>query len=157
MVDKVMEAAVEGGGDLLFRLMRSLGVVEDGEVRCCGLTTGQGLALLALRAGGRTTMREVATALGVSAGTATRVVDNLVRDGLVERIENPADRRSVCIEPTAEGGKTIGNLKQCYREFWQTIFERVPKEQLSKTVDILALLVNAAEEAAGVCCAKKGG
>ncbi len=156
MVTERVETIWETGGALLFRLMRSLGAAEDGEVRCCGLTTGQGLALLALRAGGRTTMREVATALGVSAGTATRVVDNLVRDGLVERIENPADRRSVCIEPTAEGEKTIGNLKQCYRRLWQTIFERVPKEQLSETVDILALLVNAAEEAAGVYCAKKG-
>lgn len=155
MVIEGVETIWETGGALLFRLMRSLGAVEDGEVRCCGLTTGQGLALLALQAGELTIMREVATALGVSAGTATRVVDNLVRDGLVERIENPADRRSVCIEPTVEGEKTIENLKQCYQRFWQTIFERVPVEQLSETVNILTLLVNAAEETVGVCCTER--
>lgn len=156
MATEGVETIWETGGALLFRLMRSLGAAENGEVRCCGLTTGQGLALLALRAGGRTTMREVATALGVSAGTATRVVDNLVRDGLVERTENPADRRSVCVRSTANGKKRIRGLEECYRRFWGTIFERIPEGRLSETFDVLELLVDAAEEAAGVCCSKKG-
>ena len=103
MADTALNRAVANGGTLLFRLLRSLVAAENGEIRCCGVTTGQGLALLAMEPGGQVTMRQVAGALGVSAGTATRVVDNLVRDGLVERTANPGDRRNVCVRPTARG------------------------------------------------------
>ncbi len=113
MADTALNRAVANGGTLLFRLLRSLVAAENGEIRCCGVTTGQGLALLAMEPGGQVTMRQVAGALGVSAGTATRVVDNLVRDGLVERTANPGDRRNVCVRPTARGDRTIKELEEC--------------------------------------------
>lgn len=142
----------EAGGALLFRLMRSLGTVENGEIRCCGVTTGQGIALLALKATGRATMRQLTEALGVSAGTATRVVDNLVRDGLVERTANPADRRNVCVRPTPQGERKIKELNGCYRRFWGSIFGAIPKKRLREVLSSLRLLVDAAEKARAACC-----
>lgn len=148
--------AAEVAGDLLFRLTRSISAVECEETRCCGVTMGQGLALLALKGEGQITMREVAAAIGVSAGTATRVVDNLVRDGLAERAEDPADRRKVCIRPTRGGEKKITQLEECYGRFWEDVFGRIPKKKLSEALQVLEVVVEAVEEARLACCENTG-
>ena len=147
--------AVEDGGPLLFRLMRSLSVVENDEVRCCGVTTTQGLALLAMKSACGITMGRVSEALGVSAGTATRVIDNLVRDALAERAENPQDRREIRVRPTARGKKKIKELDECYRQFWETILRDIPAGKLSGTLKVLELLVRAAEKAKSECFAAR--
>ena len=160
MTTATLEQAVERGGSLLFRLVRSLAAAECSDTRCCGVTVGQCLALLAMGPGccpegdGRdgATMRRVASALGVSPGTATRVIDNLVRDGLVERCDNPSDRRSVCVRPTAEGTRVIEALEDCYSRLWTAVFQRVPRERLDDTLAALELLADAVGEAAAECC-----
>ena len=152
MTKATFDRIVGAGGALLFRLVRSISAVECEETRCCGVTTGQGLALLALDVNGRTTMREVAAALGVSAGTATRVVDNLVRDGLAVRAEDPTDRRRVCVRPTGEGRKRIAQLGECYGRLWESVFGLIPRGKLSETMSALKLVVEAVEEAKAACC-----
>jgi len=163
MAQPTLDKAIESGGALLFRLVRSLGVAENNEVRCCGVTTGQCLALLAMRSGccgsdgqEQATMGQVTSALGVSPGTATRVIDNLVRDGLVARCDNPADRRSVCVRPTTDGRSVIRELEECYRRFWGTIFAAIPRERLDGTMAALELLVDAVDTASAPCCPATG-
>ena len=153
-IDKPGAAGGPAGrcGDLLFRLMRSLAVVENGEARCCGVTTPQALALMAARSQKCVRMGDVCEALGVSPGTATRVIDNLVRDGLVDRTENPDDRRSVCVVPTAKGRKAIAELDDCYDRIWRTISAAIPARKLPATLDALDLLVDAVEKARAECC-----
>ncbi|HUS47159.1 MAG TPA: MarR family transcriptional regulator [Phycisphaerae bacterium] len=143
--------SVQEAGALLFKLVRALGVVENDEVRCCGVTTAQGLALLAMNGTGQVTMREVAEALGVSPGTATRVIDNLVRDGLVGRAPSARDRRKVCVRPTRGGREVIRELDRCYGRFWRSVFQDVPKARLPAILDVLHLLVEGAEKARKVC------
>jgi DNA-binding MarR family transcriptional regulator len=164
MATTKLDEAIETGGAMLFRLVRSFCVAENNEIRCCGVTPAQCLALLALRPGccgaddgqGLTTMRHMTAALGVSPGTATRVIDNLVRDGLVERCENPADRRNVCLRSTAKGESVIDSLEECYTRFWTTVFEDVPPERLGDMLDTLELLVDAVDRASEACCAPNG-
>ena len=101
-------------------------------------------------------MGQVTEALGVSAGTATRVIDNLVRRGLAERIGNPGDRRRVCVRPTRRGQKTIKSLGECYMRFWKTTFQGIPRSKTSETLAALELLVGALERAKDVCCGSPG-
>jgi len=140
-------------GGLLFRLLHSLAIAEDGEVRCCGVTTAQGLSLLTMSEGPQISMSKVARALGVSPGTATRVIQNLVRDGLVERTGNPADRRQVRVRPTASGRKVIRKLNECYARFARAVFQAIPGNRLPRILEDLGLLVEAVEKARGVCLA----
>ena len=152
MAETAFNEAAERGGALVFRLVRSLAAVENGETRCCGVTTRQGLALLAMKPGRQVNMCQVADALGVSAGTATRVIDNLVRDGRVERAGNPADRRNVCVQPTARGERTIKELTECYSRFWEMTFSDVDRSRLVETLATLEVVVNAVEKARKACC-----
>src|SRR3954465_8861782 len=55
---------------------------------------------------------EVAEAAGIAASTASRMIDTLVRDGLVERTESTCDRRAIQVGLTERGNDALG----CRRE-----------------------------------------
>jgi DNA-binding MarR family transcriptional regulator len=52
-------------------------------------------------------MGQLASALGVALSTATGIVDRLVEQGLLERQEDPDDRRSVVVRLSALGYETM--------------------------------------------------
>ncbi|SME90240.1 MarR family winged helix-turn-helix transcriptional regulator [Streptomyces sp. Amel2xC10] len=54
-------------------------------------------------------MRDLSELTGVAARTATSIVDSLERDGLVERLPHPTDRRAFLLRLTEEG-------LRCHRE-----------------------------------------
>jgi DNA-binding MarR family transcriptional regulator len=77
-----------------------------------GLSEGRFQILVRLKhqASGRFTMGELAEMLDVTPRTVTGLVDNLVRDGLVKRVDDPNDRRSVYAELTDQGRERIETL-----------------------------------------------
>ncbi|KMS84857.1 MULTISPECIES: MarR family winged helix-turn-helix transcriptional regulator [Streptomyces] len=54
-------------------------------------------------------MRDLSEMAGIAARTATTIVDSLERDGLVERVRHPQDRRALLVRLTDEG-------LRCHRE-----------------------------------------
>src|SRR3989440_7881271 len=77
-----------------------------------GLSEGRFQILVRLhhQANGRFTMGELAEMLDITPRTVTGLVDNLERDGLVRRVADPADRRSVYAELTEQGRARIAAL-----------------------------------------------
>ena len=77
-----------------------------------GLSEGRFQILVRLKhqPAGRFTMGELAEMLDVSPRTVTGLVDNLERDGLVKRVDDPVDRRSVYAELTQQGRERIETL-----------------------------------------------
>lgn len=77
-----------------------------------GLSEGRFQILVRLKhqPTGRFTMGELAEMLDVSPRTVTGLVDNLERDGLVKRVDDPGDRRSVYAELTDQGRERIDTL-----------------------------------------------
>jgi DNA-binding MarR family transcriptional regulator len=57
------------------------------------------------------TMGELATKLGIDAPYATLVVDDLERQGLVERRPHPTDRRAKLVTTTARGAAAAGRAE----------------------------------------------
>jgi DNA-binding MarR family transcriptional regulator len=51
---------------------------------------------------------EVAESAGIAASTASRMIDTLVRDGLVERREASCDRRAIEVVLTEQGSAALG-------------------------------------------------
>jgi DNA-binding MarR family transcriptional regulator len=66
-------------------------------------TQGQALALLHGRRFGETRVLDIASALAVSAATASECVDALVKKGLVMKARSQQDRRAVILSLTEEG------------------------------------------------------
>lgn len=77
-----------------------------------GLSEGRFQILMRLQhqPDGRCTMGELAEMLDVSPRTVTGLVDNLERDGLVRRVDDPEDRRSVYAEVTGSGRERVKAL-----------------------------------------------
>ena len=155
--------ASEIGGDLLFRLVRALGIAESFQLRCCQVTPQQGLALLACRLRccddsmehgsirGRkhsdpVTVREVAAGLGVSTAVASRMITTLEQDGLVYRSFHPRDRRRICVQPTPKGQKLIRKVEAGYRRIWAKVFARIRDGELPAFMKTLGNLVDVAED-----------
>ena len=78
-----------------------------------GMTVGEGDILLTLRRAGapyRLLPTQLTDSLLVSSGTMTNRLDRLERRGLVERVPNPEDRRSVEIALTDSGRKLVDEV-----------------------------------------------
>jgi DNA-binding MarR family transcriptional regulator len=78
--------------------------VEDAQA---GIGPAQLSALSVLVFGGAKTVSELAVLEQVRPPTMSRIVDGLVRKKLVQRVENPEDRRMVRISATARGEKLM--------------------------------------------------
>jgi DNA-binding MarR family transcriptional regulator len=78
-----------------------------------GLTQGEGDVLFTLRRAGppyRLSPSRLAESLLVSSGAMTNRLDRLEERGLVRRIPNPSDRRSLAIELTAKARRLVEEL-----------------------------------------------
>jgi DNA-binding MarR family transcriptional regulator len=91
---------------------------------------------------------EAADQLQVSLAAASRLVDDLVRRGMVERHEDPADRRMKRVRLTESGRAAIHRMNSArlsgLEEFVSTLTER----ERAKLADALAALLERPEVAA---------
>jgi DNA-binding MarR family transcriptional regulator len=78
--------------------------LEDGDD---GVTGARLSALSVLVYGGPQSLGSLARRERVSTPTMSRIVDALVRDGIVARVVDDDDRRSVRLTPTAEGRRLM--------------------------------------------------
>ena len=94
------------------RLMHRLMASHAPELNLIDLTMSQTKALYLVLAAGQLRMSELAARLGITSSTATGVVDGLVSQGLLTRHEDPADRRQVVVNATAEAEATLESFRE---------------------------------------------
>jgi DNA-binding MarR family transcriptional regulator len=85
-------------------------------------------------------LTELALAVGIAQGTASTLVDALVRDGLLERQTSTDDRRSVLLRVTAQGAALARDWTAGYELAAEELFRPLTPEQLSTLVDLLRTL-----------------
>jgi DNA-binding MarR family transcriptional regulator len=93
-------------------LMHRLMATHAPELNALELTMSQTKAMYLLVAAGPLRMSELAHRLGVTNSTATGQVDRLVELGLLERHEDPADRRQVVVHATEHGTATLERFRE---------------------------------------------
>ncbi|KUN35466.1 MarR family winged helix-turn-helix transcriptional regulator [Streptomyces longwoodensis] len=106
--------AVQGSSDILidelYETTNQLRQFVEGRLREKGASVARLRALRMLaRARQPLRMRDLSDMAGIAARTATAIVDSLERDGLVERVRHPHDRRAFLLRLTDEGVR-------CHRE-----------------------------------------
>ena len=85
-------------------------------------------------------LTELAVTVGIAQGTASTLVDALVRDGLLERHASAEDRRSVLLRVTAQGAALAQDWTAGYEVAAEELFRPLTAQQLSTLVDILRTL-----------------
>ncbi len=85
----------------------------------------------------------LAERLRVTPSTLTRIVDRLVKQGLVRRAANHGDRRIVCHYLTAAGARTVEELERRGRARMNEVMDRLSGSQLERLVLALEDLASA--------------
>ena len=139
-------------GETLALLYQRFNALQRGEKRCFGVTMSQCVTLELLHREGSKTVRQTAESLGLDTSTVTRVVDVLVRDGLLRRArDEKEDRRRVYVSLTARGRSMAEKLEKCSDLYTERILERIPAERREDVLHALRVLVDVIDELPGAC------
>ncbi|MBN1780830.1 MarR family transcriptional regulator [bacterium] len=140
---------------LMARLIHRIIVLDRDEKSCQGVSLTQHYTIAALYRKKRLTMNELSREVHLAISTLTRIVDVLVRDGLVQRKPSPEDRRKVIAELTEKGNEKARHLRECTQRFWTDILSRIPDEKKPDLTGQVKLLLEAMESMESVCVRQK--
>lgn len=88
----------------------------------------------------------VAQGLGVHPSNATRLVERLVVAGLVDRRDDPADRRNLVLELSAAGYDLVNRVMDDRRVAIGRILDRMPAASRRELVSVLRSFADAGGE-----------
>ena len=92
-------------------------------------------------------MSETADRLGVTVSTASGAVDRLVELGLLERSDDPANRRQVRVSVTDSGRHSLEQLQELNTRQLRALFELISDEDLEVLERATQILTDAASAA----------
>jgi DNA-binding MarR family transcriptional regulator len=95
---------------------------------------------------GPLTNRQLADAADVSSPTATRMIDVLSARGLVERVEDPTDRRAVLISLTRAGQTALQAKLDRYQALRERVAETLDPDERRMAAELLRRLAGVIEE-----------
>jgi len=113
MAQNIPGSLVDEVAELLVGVARRTRAAARRDLDPLGVTWAQVRALRAVAGGDEPTpmrMSQLADRLGIVPRSATSVVDELERRGLVERRPDPTDRRAVAVEVTRKGRTLLRDL-----------------------------------------------
>lgn len=102
------------------------------------------LVMIASRSG--VNLGAVAQSLGVHPSNATRLVDRLVVAGLLDRRDDPTDRRNLVLALSPDGRALVDRVMDHRRTAIAEILERMPASRRRALVPVLRSFADAGEE-----------
>ena len=87
-------------------------------------------------------MNELSRRMMVTGGNVTGITDQLVVEGLVERMEVDGDRRAYCVRLTVQGRKTFNDMAKRHEDWIVSAFEVLT----AKEVDALYKMLGKVKE-----------
>jgi DNA-binding MarR family transcriptional regulator len=104
------------------------------------LTPTQRAALAAVVDDGPLRLGQLADRIGTTDPTATRAVDALEAEGLVERIADPDDRRAIGIAATTAGRSLLAERRRRLAEMLEEPYKGLAKDDRKQLAALLAEL-----------------
>jgi len=92
---------------------------------------------------GKTSVSQLAEAGHISRPAISRLVDILVRKGLISRLENPVDRRHVKLSLTTKGEQLLAGLFELTHQWMYEKLSLLNGEELTHIISGLELLRSA--------------
>ena len=91
-------------------------------------------------------MNALSRLLMVTGGNVTAIVDQLEKEGLVERLEEPADRRAFCIRLTRAGEKSFAEMARAHEEWVVELLAGMSRREQDELLKLLAKVKQHAAE-----------
>ncbi len=94
------------------------------------LSMSQMGALMSIHRSGVCSVSDIGDELGITSAAASQMVERLVRQGLIERTENPGDRRVKQIMLTDKGHQVVqGSFQACHAWLGELVASFTPAER----------------------------
>jgi DNA-binding MarR family transcriptional regulator len=92
-------------------------------------------------------MNELSRLLMVTGGNVTTIVDQLEKEGLVERLDEPDDRRAFRIRLTRSGEKAFAEMARAHEQWVVELLAGLSRREHAELLKLLAKLKSHAVEA----------
>ena len=109
------------------------------------LTLGRFLVLRTVRDTPACRIQEVASSQGITLGAASRLVDRLGADGLVQRHPSPTDRRVALLSVTDEGARRLRDAQGVVEAETRRVFSPLDPDQRASLSAMLTKVTLTAE------------
>lgn len=136
--------------ELIRILERKLGVLEENEITCCGITMAQCHALIEIGWSNNISLNELAQLLNLESSTMSGTVNGLVNSGLVKREIDPSDRRYVTISLADKGVKFFNAIEEGMDLYFKKVYGSIPESKREQIIESLQILIDAIRE--NECC-----
>jgi DNA-binding MarR family transcriptional regulator len=150
MQEPALQVAAEEMWAITKDLFKFLQFRDRDAMTACGLSVAQFYTLDAVGMQGQLTLNELADTLYITPSTASRTVEELVRKGLVERCQDPTDRRAVCLSLTPSGQELFEALRQHLIQRQLAILQQIDPDSRRSVLTALQKLSQAVKDPA--CC-----
>lgn len=134
LVKDILEISAE-----IFRIIKPTIPLES---LSSGLTLAQLRVLLLLYSEGSSHMSAIASQMNIALSSATGIVDNLVKKGMVYRQVDDNDRRLVICKLTPPGEESVGRLWSMVENQMEELLKGLTLEQLQASAEIARMLLN---------------
>jgi DNA-binding MarR family transcriptional regulator len=91
-------------------------------------------------------MNELSRRMMVTGGNVTGIVDQLVKEGLVERLDEPSDRRAWRVRLTRAGDKAFAEMARAHEEWVVALLGGLGRRDSDALMQLLARLKQATLE-----------
>jgi DNA-binding MarR family transcriptional regulator len=126
------------------KIFQAVKTIIPSEWLTSDITVAQLRVLLVLYARGPSRMSDIASYVGIAISTATSIVDNLVKKGLVTRSDDPEDRRLVICRLSLEGQELINRLWVLGRGQIKRLLQGMTLEQIKKAAVVAGFILDSA-------------
>lgn len=127
-------------GRKLTVISRQLWQQFDNNVQSTGVSRAKWGLIAAVSRNPGTTQRAIAAMLQVTEVTAGRMIDRLCEDGLLERRENPQDRRGYCVYLTPAAKPLLDRIGEAAAVYEAHAFAGMTDEDLERLETLLDII-----------------
>ena len=136
-------------GMLVFLTSKSLERLAEAEMKKrLGLTSSQWKIIMALNLSDGLSQKELAEKIYVDGSTLVPIIDKMELDGLVERRQDPNDRRNNRIFLTKKSGSVVDSIIEIILELRKIIYNELSQEELESAKKTMKKIIDNADTVA---------
>lgn len=88
------------------------------------------------------TIKQIAAAMYITSSAATQMVESLVNQGLLERTDDPKDRRVVRVRLTPKGRVNFSKFKKSHLNYVDAVLKKLSTEELKFIIKIREKIIS---------------
>ena len=129
--------------EMMRLLVRKLGLLERDEASSSKITISQCHTIVEVGRAGKMSLNDLAANLNLDKSTVSRLVDNLVNQGMVVRKTDRADRRFVTLRLTEHGESICQEVEQRMEGYFLEIIGTIPADKREQVIESICYLTEA--------------